>query len=66
MKKLTPKQMFDLVDFLSDCQEDYEDNYSENAVNSTLKILGYTNEFHYDFENDSVICNGGIEQQESE
>jgi hypothetical protein len=61
MKKLTPKQMFDLVDFLSDCYQDYEDDYSLRAVNNTLKIMGYSNEFHYDYENDSVICDGGIE-----
>ena len=66
MKKLTPKQMFDLVDFLSDCSQYYEDVYSENAVNNTLKILGYVNEFHYNYENDVIICDGGLEQQESE
>lgn len=66
MKKLTPKQMFDLVDYLTVCNQDYEDNYSENAVNKTLKILGYDNEFNYDYENDAFICDGGIEQQEVE
>ena len=48
MKKLTPKQMFDLVDFLSDCQQDYEDSYSTKAVNTTLKVLCYEGEFSYD------------------
>ena len=52
MKKLTPKQMFDLLDFLSDCQQDYEDSYSMNAVNSSLKILGYEGEFN----NEPVEC----------
>lgn len=66
MKKLTPKQMFDLVDFLSDCQQDYEDDYSLKAINNTLKILGYVNEFHYNCENDAIVCEGGLEQQESE
>lgn len=65
MKKLTPKQMFDLVDYLTYCYEDYEDDYSLKVVNTTLKIMGYSNVFYYDYENDSVICDGGIEQQES-
>ena len=66
MKKLTLKQMRKIVDFLSDCYEDYEDDYSLRAVNNTLKILGYKDEFHYDYEYDGVICNGGIEQLDSE
>lgn len=65
MKKLTPKQMFDLVDYLTDRELDYGDEYSLDAVNNTLKILGYENEFNYDFENDGFICNGGIEQPEA-
>lgn len=66
MKKLTLKQVCKIVDFLSDCYEDYEDDYSLKAVNNTLKILGYVNEFHYNYENDAVICDGGLEQQDSE
>lgn len=48
MKKLTPKQMFDLVDFLLECSQDYEDNYSLNTINSALKILGYEGKFYYE------------------
>lgn len=66
MKKLTQKQMFTLADFLCDCYQDYEDDYSERAVNKTLNILGYSNEFHYNYENDAIICDGGIEQSEAE
>lgn len=66
MKKLTLKQVCKIVDFLWDCYEDYDDDYSLKAVNNTLKILGYTNEFHYNYDNDAVICDGGIEQQETE
>ena len=65
MKKLTPKQLFDLIDYLSDC----EDDYSLNAINYTLKILDYSNTlgyFSYDFENDCIKCDGGLEHQESE
>ena len=65
MKKLTLKQICKLVDFLSECHKDYEIDYSLNAVNKTLNILGYSNEFHYNYENDAIRCNGGIEQQES-
>ena len=61
MKKLTPKQMFDLVDFLSDCQQDYEVSYSTNAVNSTLKILGYEGEFNYEPVEDAFIFDGVLE-----
>lgn len=61
MKKLTPKQMFDLVDYLLDCQEDYEDAYSERAVNNTLKILGYEGEFNYDPVEDAFIFDGTLE-----
>ena len=60
------KKVCKIVDFLSDCYEDYEDDYSLNAINKTLKILGYVNEFHYNYKNDAVICDGGLEQQESE
>lgn len=66
MKKLTLKQVCKIVDFLAECYEDYKDDYSLSAVNSTLKILGYSNEFHYNYENDAIRCDGGIEQQESE
>ena len=66
MKKLTLKQVCKIVDFLSDCYEDYEDDYTLKAINKTLKILGYVNEFHYNYENDAVICDGGLEQQETE
>ena len=67
MKKLTSKQMFDLVDYLTECYEDAGDvHYSLMAVNHTLKTIGYANKFEYDYENESVICDGGIEQQESE
>lgn len=66
MKKLTLKQMCDLVDFLSDCSQDYEDAYSERAINFTLKILSYVNEFHYNYEDDTIICDGGVEHQETE
>lgn len=65
MKKLTLNQMYDLVEFLSDCYEYSEDEYSLSAVNNTLKILGYCNEFHYNYEDDAIICDGGIEQSES-
>lgn len=61
MKKLTPKQMFDLVDFLSVCQQDYEDSYSMNAVNSTLKILGYEANFNYEPVEDAIRFDGVIE-----
>lgn len=64
MKKLTPKQMNVIVDFLSDCYLDYKDDYSVRAINTTLKALNYVNQFRYDYENDAVICNGGIDQQE--
>lgn len=53
--------MFVLVDFLSDCQQDYEDSYSTNAVNSTLKILGYEGEFHYEPDEDAFIFDGVLE-----
>ena len=53
--------MFDLVDFLSDCQQDYEDSYSTNAVNSTLKILGYEGEFNYEPVEDAFIFDGVLE-----
>lgn len=66
MKKLTIKQMSNLVDFLSDRCQDYEDDYSENAVNTTLKILDYSNEFHYDYKNDGIMCNGGIMYEEED
>lgn len=66
MKKLTHKQLFDLAYFLYGCYKDYEDDYSLNAVNKTIKILGYRNEFHYNYENDSIVCDGGIEQPEAE
>lgn len=48
MKKLTPNQMFDLVNLILDCQQDYEDCYTMKAVNSTLKILSYEGEFNYE------------------
>ena len=60
MKKLTPKQMFDLVDYLSDCQ-DYEDSYSTKAVNSTLNILGYEGEFNYEPVEDAIRYDGVLE-----
>ena len=67
MKKLSLKQVCKIVDYLSDCYEvDYVDNYRLSAINNTLKILGYVNEFHYNYENDAVICDGGIEHQETE
>ena len=66
MKKLNLKQMCKLVDYLSDCYQDYEDDHTLNAVNNTLKILSYNNVFHYDYYNDSFICRGGIEQQDYE
>lgn len=61
MKKLTPKQMFDLVDYLSDCHQDYEDSYSTNAVNATLKILGYEGEFNYEPVEDAIRFDGVLE-----
>lgn len=61
MKKLTPKQMFDLVDFLTDCQKDYEDAYSARAVNNTLKILGYEGEFNYEPVEDAIRFDGALE-----
>ena len=66
MKKLTLNQMCKIVDFLSECYLDYKDDYSVRAVNTTLKALNYVNQFRYDYENDAVICDGGIEHQESE
>ena len=66
MKKLTLNQVCKIVDFLSECyEEDYVDNYRLRAINKTLKILGYVNEFHYNYENDAVVCDGGLERQES-
>ena len=61
MKKLTPKQMFDLVDFLTDCEQYYEDSYSTNAVNTTLKILGYEGEFNYEPVEDAIRFDGALE-----
>ena len=61
MRRLTPKQMFDLVDYLSDCQQDYEDSYSTNAVNSTLKILGYEGEFTYEPDECAIRFDGVLE-----
>lgn len=62
MKKLTLKQMYDLIDYLSVCYEDAGDvRYSLMAVNHTLKTIGYANKFEYDYENESVKCNGGID-----
>ena len=66
MKKLTAKQTFDLIDYVSECYRDYEDEYPLRQVNYILKILGYVNKFQYDYENGAIICDGGIEQQESE
>ena len=61
MNKLTPKQMCDLVDFLSDSQEDYEDSYSMKAVNTTLKVLGYEGEFNYEPIEDAIRFDGVLE-----
>ena len=61
MKRLTPKQMFDLVDFLSDSQEDYEDSYSMKAVNTTLKILGYEGEFSCEPVECAIRFDGALE-----
>jgi hypothetical protein len=61
MKKLTPKQMFDLVDFLSDSQEDYEVSYSMKAVNTTLEILGYEGEFNYEPVECAIRFDGVLE-----
>lgn len=61
MKKLTPKQMFNLVDYLSDSQEDYEDSYSMEAVNITLKILGYEGEFSYEPVECAIRFDGVLE-----
>lgn len=58
--------MFDLVDFLLDCEQDYEDTYSLKAVNSSLKIIGYEGEFKYDPVNNAIRYDGGIEQSESQ
>lgn len=58
--------MWKFIDFLSERYEDIEDDYSLNAVNKALKILGYSNEFHYNYENDALVCDGEIAQQESE
>lgn len=65
-KKLTAKQMFDLVEYLTNCFNYYEDEYSLNAVNSTLKILGYDGEFTYVSVEDAIRYDGGIAQQGSE
>lgn len=61
MKKLTPKQMFDLVDYLTDCNQDYEDSYSMKAVNTTLKILGYEGDFNYEPLEDAIRFDGVLE-----
>lgn len=61
MKKLTPKQMFDLVDFLIERNQDYEDEYTMNAVNTTLKILGYEGEFNYQPLEDAFRFDGSLE-----
>ena len=53
--------MFDLVDFLSDSQEDYEDSYSMKAVNTSLKILGYEGEFSYESVECAIIFDGVLE-----
>ena len=61
MKKLTPKQMFDLVDFLIERNQDYEDEHSTNAVNTTLKILGYEGEFIYEPVECAIKFDGVLE-----
>jgi hypothetical protein len=61
MKRLTPKQMFDLVDFLYECKQDYEDDYSVNSVNSALEILGYDGKFNYEPDEDAIKYNGVLE-----
>ena len=66
MKKLTIKQMNALVDFLIDCNQDYEDCYSEKAVNLSLKVLGYDGEFHYDPFEDAMRFEGGLLMEEEE
>jgi hypothetical protein len=61
MKKLTPKQMFELVDFLTDCEQDYEDSYSINAINRTLKVLDYEGEFNYVPDENAFKFDGVLE-----
>lgn len=61
MKKLTPKQMFDLVDYLLDLSQDYEDKHSLNTINSTLKILGYEGKFYYEPDECAIRFDGVLE-----
>lgn len=61
MKKLTPKQMFDLTDYLLERDQNYEDEYSLNAVNTTLKILGYEGEFSYEQVECAIRFDGVLE-----
>lgn len=59
MKKLTPKQMFDLIDFLYECKQEY----TLNAVNSVLAILGYDAMFNYESDEDAIRYNGVLETE---
>lgn len=61
MKRLTPKQMFDLVDYLYDCKQDYEDDYSINAINTTLEILSYDGDFIYEPVECAIKFDGALE-----
>ncbi len=66
MKKLTIDQMYRLVDFLIECEQDYEDCYSTKAVNSTLKVLGYDAEFNYVPDENSIRFVGALLEPEGE
>ena len=61
MKNLTSKQVFAIVDYLSDCEQDYEDCYSINAVNRTLEVLGYDGNFNYVPDESAIIFYGLVE-----
>ena len=66
MKKLTLNQIYAIVDYLKDCNNDYEDDYSLRAVNHIMKILNYKAKFTYDYENDALIWEGAIDTGEDE
>lgn len=54
--------MFDLVEFLIDRNQDYEDDHSINAVNATLNILGYEGEFIYEPVECAIKFDGVLEK----
>lgn len=56
MKRLNIYQISDLLDYLADNW--YEDEAEIEAVNMTLKVLGYNGMFRYDEERGSIIWSG--------